>query len=804
MAKTTNQSNKRKEQQQAEATAAAIAAALAEENTSKELDFIKIIEDSLQEEGKSQLVDVIKNIMANDFEQTPEGNHTLKETKKLGLFSLGLINAVSCSFLGLPAAAILVGLDNLFTNPIAAGILTGPDKLLLIIIALIILAIFIKIAYKQNYEDPKQESEYLKYISDVFAQYICSTPPVKDILNKAIYNKYLATSIQEIREAKDQSSLAELASKNLNSKLLLAEIKFKKAALTYSFARTEDNNQEKIDNVMRVVNYLTTFLVMFLTSYFLAIAITASVMPVLYIIPIVCTILLAQQAVKYAATDYYKPKQYLTIEDDYYLSLYRVMRKYRENNSIDLGKYIKKIADSKHMEEAIIGYLEDYKNIDSLDQEELQKVDNAYIKQDHDNYRKRFHKIGLILGTTNAVLNGILCCALGIMGIVAVITIFFPAFHLSIAGAIIISIALFLGGTIHSFRFTRNFITTVFSNFGQTLDNIRVSEKNLSKRDWLSILTQKIKDNRRAIIISVFTSIALSVLGFVAIAHLLTTFPIGIGTTIIILAVTTLLNFTACTAIFTETLQSSNQKAKYEAKLRESVNKDEKDNAAKLQARIKKHYILMAIITLIVFTACLSPLFSLTVVPAILIGFTTFVAISIASAVIDYNNICELNQPLRDIISLRVKICLIILFGLAFGLSSGPAVATLLFGIMPATVLPATVILTLSTLAGIAIGTSLCYAYGLVYWNAALKPERPQIWENVEKELIDNNSNTMPNLKLENQSLGNLDSNSAPMSKLNPENQSLGNLDSNSAPMSIPRQKTQGLRPLGRPDKKTR
>ena len=68
MAKTTDQNSNQKEQQQAkikkqaEATAAAIAAALAKEDTSKELDFIKIIEDSLTEEDKSLLVDVIKDI----------------------------------------------------------------------------------------------------------------------------------------------------------------------------------------------------------------------------------------------------------------------------------------------------------------------------------------------------------------------------------------------------------------------------------------------------------------------------------------------------------------------------------------------------------------------------------------------------------------------------------------------------------------------------------------------------------------------------------------------------------------------
>ena len=733
MAKTTDQNNKQKELQQAKIkkqaddTAAAIAAALAKEEASKTIDFIKIIEDSLKEEDKSLLVDVIKDIIANDFEKTPEGDYTLKKAKKLGLFSLGFINAISCSFLGLPAAAILVGLDHLFTNPIAVGVLTGPDKLLLILIALIILAIFIRIAYKQNYEAPKKESEYLKYISDVFAQYICSTPPVKEILNKAIYNKYLAKSIQEIRG--DQYK-----EENTKSELLLAELKFKKAAGEHSFARTTDDNQEKIDNVMRNVNYVTAFFVIFLTSYFLAIAITASVIPVLHIIPIVCTILLAQQAIWYAVADYYKPKQHLTIENAYYLALYRVMRKYRENNKVD-EEYIKEVTDSKHMAAAIMAYLEAYKEIDDLDQEQLQKIDNDYISLTHDSYQKRFSKIGLILGTSNAVLNGILCCALGIMGIVAVLTVFFPAFHLSVAAAIIASIALFLGGTIHSFRFTRNFIVTVFSNFGQTLDNIKVSEKDISKREWLNILTQKVKDNRRAIIISICTSIALSVLGFVAIAHLLTTSPISLGAIIVILAVTTLLNFTACTAIFTETLQSSDREEKNIANLRKSVIKEEKTEAAKLQARIKKHYILIAIITLLVFIACLSPLFSLTVVPAILIGFTTFVAVSVASAAIDYKNICERKQTLIDIISLRIRICLIIFFGFAFGIASGPAVAALVFSIMPAAVLPAAVILTLSTLAGIAIGTSLCYAYGLVYWNAALKPERPQIWPEVQKEL---------------------------------------------------------------------
>lgn len=748
MAKTTDRNNKHKDQQQAEikkqaeTTSAAVKLAkdaIDKADISRELDFIALIEKQLTKEDKSHLADVIKGIIANDFEETAEGKKVLKKdsAKKLGLFSLGVINAVSCSFLGLPAAAVLVGLDHLLTNPIAVAALTGPDKLLLILIALIILAIFIRIAYKQNYEEPTKESEYLKYVNDVFAQYICSAPPVKEILNTAIYNKYLAKSIHGIRGIRDKDEPEDkYTAKNTTSELLLAELKFKKAAQEYSFAIKVDDNKEQIDNVMTNVNYVTAFFALFLTSYFLAVAITVSVIPVLHIIPIVCTILLAQQAIKYAVADYYKPKQHLTLENSYYLALYRVMKKYREDNDLAINECIEEVTNNNQIRSAINDYLTSYKAIKSeLDEKQLQKIDNDYISLTHNSYEKRFSKIGLILGTSNAILNGILCCALGIMGIVAVITVFFPAFHLSVAAAIIASIALFLGGTIHSFRFTRNFISTIFSNFGQTLDNIKLSDKDISKREWLTILAQKVIDNRRAIIISLCTSIALSVLGFVAIAHLLTTLPISLGAVIVILTVTTLLNFTSCTAVFTETLQSANQKAKDTADLRESVSKDEKTEAAKLQARIKKHCILIAIITLLVFALCLSPLISFTVVPAILIGFAAFVIVSIASAIIDYKNIRQLNQPLHDIINLRVRICLIIFFGLAFGISSGPAVASLLFSIMPATLIPIPVILAFSTLAGIAIGTSLCYAYGLVYWNAAVKPESPQIWKEVQKEL---------------------------------------------------------------------
>jgi hypothetical protein len=713
---------------------AAIAAAIAK-NTAKEIDLIAIIEQILKDQysDRSNLTEVIGQIITDDFEKTAEGEQTLKiETaQKLGLFSLGFINAVANSFMGLPSAAILVGLDHLFTNPLAVAALTGPDKLLLIIIALVILAIFLKIAYNQNYVKPELGSEHLQHIYTVFAQYVCSEPPKKEILNTAIYNKYLAKSIRSIR-----SGSKAYRSLEIENPLLLAEQKFKTAAESYSFKILDDDNKDKVSSIMTNVNYITAFFISLLISYFLAIIITTSVFPILYIIPMVCTILVAQKIIKYYVTEHYKPKQHLTAKNEYYLALYRVMKEYRETQDHNIKQYINSVTDDPKIRAAITVYLRSYKQImtsSNLNEQQLQKIDDAYIMLTHNNNQQYFTQIGGIFGTANAVLNGILCCAFGITGIVAVIGIFFPAFQISLGVTIVAAIALFLGGTIHSFRFTRRYMTAVFSDFGQTLDTIDVSDKKISYRQWLSILTQKIIINRKAIAISVFTSIALSVLGFIAIASLLLTLPISFGATVVVLAVTTLLNFIACVSVFTETLQSKEQNTKYLTDIQKGLPQVEQNKRQEIKSRINMHYGVGAIITLIAFAICVSPLISLTVVPAIFIAFITFFIIFIGSAILDFKNIKQHNQEIGDILNLRVRICIITLFGLAFGLSSGPTVAILVFSMIPATLMPMSAILTISTLAGAAIGTSLCYAYSLVYWNNAVKPATPKIaWESMD------------------------------------------------------------------------
>lgn len=722
-----------------EATQAAIISAIA---AGKENLIDDVIKQLLTEEKRSNLVAFIEQIIAHDFEQNAQGETALKASsaQRLGLFSLGIINAASCSFLGLPAAAILVGLDHLLTNPMAAGALTGPDKILLILIALIILTIFIKLAYKQSYSSDKKESEYLKRVHDTFAQYLCKYPnkdTTQEILNSAIYDKYLAKLICDIRKG-------EYSAAGSNTQLIAAEIAFNKTATLGSFPIPKDNNQPKIDSAMRYLNYTTAFAVIFLTSYFTTVAATASILAVIHFIPIVCTILLAQQAIKYAVNDYYKPKAYPTEKDKCYLALYKVMKKYRESNSQAAKEYIKKVTKEQNIQEAISAYIDAYpKDITTQNKKNLQKINDNYITSIYNKYQKRFYKIGAVLGTANAVLNGILCISLGIIGIVAILTVFFPTVHLSVLIAVFISVGLFLGGTMHSFRFTRKFITDIFSNFGKTIDEIKNSHEELTTKEWINILMQKAVDNRKAITIAFFASITLSVLGFVAISHFLIASHVSLPLTILILTVTTFLNFIASSAVFSRTIQSTDEMAQYEENLRAAVAEDSRREINKITSRINKHYILSAIITLLVFSICLSPPLSFTVVPAILISFAALVTLLVASAIIDFNKIQQHQQSRLNVISLRLRLCLIILFGLAFGIAAGPAVASLAFSIIPTTILPIPAILTLSTLIGVTVGTSLCYIYALVYWNAAIKPEAPNVdWDHIQKVFAPKESST--------------------------------------------------------------
>ena len=724
------------------AAEAAINAALA--NNISAADLIAVIEGTkLADEddaaakliekliADSKLQDLINQIIANDFKTTTEGEHGLSTAaaQKLGLFSLGFVNAVANSFMGLPSAAILVALDNLFTHPLALAALTGPDKLLLLVIALIILTIFIKIAYKQNYVETKQKSEYLRQVYDTFAEYVCSEPEPDEqrkIINKALHNKYLAESIIAIRSGDNNQIKKE--------GLLLAEQQFQEAASIENIQKSSSNQEaalsdEKINAIMMPVFYITTGLTAFFISYFSAIMITTPALSMLYVIPIVCTVLLTYQIIKYCITEYYKPRKYLTTKDEYYLALYRVMLKHRNNNDLDLSSYIEKVTDKPAIRTAVARYLASYNALRiETSKAQLQKIDDTYMMLSHNNYQKGFSQLGQVLGTTNAILNGILCCAFGITGIVTVIAIFVPGFQLSLGIAIIAAICLFLGGAVHSFRFTRPYVASVFSSFGQTLDKIKVSGKHLSYTAWLKILAHKTAANSKAIGISFCTSVAISALGFIAISNLLLTFPVSIGVVVAALVVTTLLNFTACISLFTKTLQDKAQKEKDIAEIQDGLPDGEKAKIQKLKQRINIHYSIGAIATLIAFAVCVSPLLSLTVVPAIFIAFTTFFIVFMGSAIIDFKHIQESNQPgspdqtLNTILDLRLRICIITLFGLAFGLASGPAVGAVVFSMLPAAIMPASLILAISILSGLAIGASLCYAYTLVYWHEAVKP----------------------------------------------------------------------------------
>ena len=206
--------------------AAIVAEQEIEEVLSKILNSIDLQSKDNENTKKSFKENIEEEIIA-EINSLSEEHNLVEAIKskpiKLGLFSVRVINAIANSFMGVPAAAIIIAADQILTGHMLVAMST-PDKIFIIILALAILITYLVLAYKteakaSNHGEISESINCLFQLSTIL-QLDENSIYVKRLKNEAVLEK----SIKKLRttnlDINEYDNLNEFKHNTLCHKLL--------------------------------------------------------------------------------------------------------------------------------------------------------------------------------------------------------------------------------------------------------------------------------------------------------------------------------------------------------------------------------------------------------------------------------------------------------------------------------------------------------------------------------------------------------------------------------------------------------
>lgn len=150
-----------------------------------------------------------------------------KNPVKLGLFSIRVVNAIANSFMGVPAAAIIIAADQILSGQMLLFMST-PDKIFIIALATAILITYLILAYKTEAK-VNNHSEISSSISSLFQlSTIIDLSTKTDYVSRAKSEAILEKSISKVRN-NDKTILNKFPPESVYFKLLQNEISFSEA-----------------------------------------------------------------------------------------------------------------------------------------------------------------------------------------------------------------------------------------------------------------------------------------------------------------------------------------------------------------------------------------------------------------------------------------------------------------------------------------------------------------------------------------------------------------------------------------------
>ncbi|MBT4804189.1 MAG: hypothetical protein HON78_04245 [Legionellales bacterium] len=212
-----------REKQKEHSTEAAIAASLVNDIIT-EISHRQIIDN--ENEKKYTLIEeeILKEISDHTIPEDLQREITRKPIK-LALFSVRVINAIANSFMGVPAAAIIISVDQLLTGT-AILTMTTPDKIFILALAIGILITFLILAYKTEAKSSshKEISESVEMLLELSTIISISD----DLYTHEKQEAKLEKIIIQIREGKltDYRILTYFDENSSYQKVVNAEIRF--------------------------------------------------------------------------------------------------------------------------------------------------------------------------------------------------------------------------------------------------------------------------------------------------------------------------------------------------------------------------------------------------------------------------------------------------------------------------------------------------------------------------------------------------------------------------------------------------
>lgn len=559
--------------------------------------------------------------------------------KKLFFFSVRVINAVANSFMGIPAARIIIAADNILSGT-AIAFLSTPDKIFILHLASAILMTFLLVAYKSEASTSNRQEITLAItkLIDLTRILTLNTGVIKLAKEEAIFEMVLSTirnggDIQFSSDGgDDERKLQQICEENPNlQKLIQHEYALKQAS-------------KKNKNI-----YQNLYQALFVTKN--------------------------------------EPNQPPELKEAY--NFYKGIKD-EPKRLIKLEDLLEKITVEK-------------------------------------NYQPKFSTLGNVIGYANAVVNGILTCAFGIIGITAFIAMFAPGFALPLVAIIPIGITLFLAGTLHSGTITRAFIIQCFSELGLTIDKEILKHPTHTFFDWLQFTFNKIRDNRTPLLIAAFASVTITVLGVLATISLLGALPLPTPLVIILVTGVATLTWISAFNSFVPVLMKKIQDSKDEQYYKNNLT-DLKERKCLNKARTVKiyHIVFSSSITVVALLISI-PLMASQVglLSPIMISCSLGIISYLATAVFNSDAIIKGNKPneksWQQIVSYRVRQIVTITLGLSFALAAGPTMAMALVNILPIAI-NAAIMPFLSITVGLLVAANLYYVISALYWDIALKP----------------------------------------------------------------------------------
>lgn len=578
----------------------------------------------LSDDVKNLLTDIQKEYELNLLEKIRENPY-----EKLFYFNVRVINAVANSFMGIPAAAIIIAADNILRGTVSASLST-PDKIFILLLASAILMTFLLVAYKSEASTSNRQEITLAITKLIDLTRILTLN--NTVLEEKIEEKKLEEILEDIRKSASKDGLqAKIGSINNEQfkKLLDAELTLK--------------NQQK-------------------------------------------------------------DQQY---------------------DSKDIYRFLLDLDTTGKEPDTLTQYKENYNKLDGT-----QKIMYAHLLEKitvDKNYQPKFSTLGNVIGYANAVVNGILTCAFGIIGITAFIAMFAPGFALPLVAIIPIGITLFLAGTLHSGTITRAFIIQCFSQLGLTIDKEILKHPTHTFFDWLQFTFNKIRDNRTPLLIAAFASVTITVLGVLATISLLGALPLPTPLVIILVTGVATLTWISAFNSFVPVLMKKIQDSKDEQYYKNNLTDLEERECLNKARTVKIYHIAFSSSITVVALLISVPLMASQVglLSPIMISCSLGIISYLATAVFNSDAIIKGNKPneksWQQIVSYRVRQIVTITLGLSFALAAGPTMAMALVNILPIAI-NAAIMPFLSITVGLLVAANLYYVISALYWDIALKP----------------------------------------------------------------------------------